>query len=134
MIFQDTNGNKIIQLDNFYKRYDSSPIFIETDVQVISSETCIKQQLEFELSDFYNLKNYLEKVDIGMSKYFTFQNLEEQFKVSFEAIDLYFLKLEGFLKDKMYLSELKFSFEMPIKEIPELVNSIDNLIIKHSQF
>jgi len=131
MIFKDYEGIKIIRLENFYKRFDDLPVFIETDVEVNFKNAFAKERLEFELSHFEDLKIFLEKVEKELSKYFTFQNLEEQFKISFEVIDTRFLKISGFLKNTMYTSVLNFSFQMPKTEISYLIIHLDEVISRY---
>ena len=131
MIFKDTQGIQIIKLENFYRRFNDLPVFIETDVEVNFNNASAKEKLEFELSDFEDLKIYLERTERLLSKYFIFQNLEEQFKISFEVIDNRFLKMSGFLKNKTYSSEIDFSFEMPKTEISYLIVYLDEIISRY---
>ena len=131
MTFKNDTGKEIIRLKNFNKRYNDFPVFIETDIQVNFDNSIMLEKLEFELSDFEDLKKFLEKTEKELSRYFTFQNLEEQFRISFEAIDTGFLKISGFLKNRLYSSELSFSFQMPKTEISYLVVYLDEIISRY---
>ena len=128
MTFKDKNGNEVIKLENFNKRYNSEPVFLETKIVVNFDGLSVSETLEFELTDFQDLKLFLERVEQGISKFFTFQNLEEQFKIYFEAGDPHYFDVSGFLKNKMYTSELKFSFQLPKTEISFLVISLEQIV------
>ena len=80
MIFKDKYGKEIIKFENFYRRYDSEPIFIETDVEIRFKNSFAKENLELELIDFKNLKKFLEGINEASRKNFFFENIDEQFK------------------------------------------------------
>lgn len=128
MIFKDKYGKEIIKLENFYKRYDSEPIFIEADIEVVFKDKTAKESLELELIDLNNLKEFLKEMKKGSRIFFVFENIDQQFKISFQFLNSKNIELEGFLKNKTYTNELNFSFELLETEIDYLITSLERVI------
>jgi hypothetical protein len=130
MILKDKSGKEIVIITNFFKRYNTEPIFIEADVEVYFNDVYFKESIEIELIDVLNLKKYFEGVKEKSRKYFFFENIDKLFKVSFQVINSEIIVVEGFISNKRYTKKLDFSFEITLNMIDDLVLSLDSIIFK----
>lgn len=128
MKLRDKEGRVRIKFSDFKRQYDDEPIFIDAMVEVITSNSSAKEAITVELTDLTKFLHNLKTLNETLKQTFYFQHIDEQLQLKFEPLDTGNISVTGFLKDKLYMNSLQFTFEMPPTELSLLIRQSENII------
>ena len=128
MEIKDKEGQVRIKFSNFSKPYDGEPVFIDLLIEIVLDNASAKEPITVEILDFEELLQNLKKLNESLKLVFYFKHIDEQFQLKFEPLQTGNIRVAGFLKDKLYLNSLNFSFEIVPTELGNIIRQIENLI------
>lgn len=133
MEIRSIRDGSALSFDNFRVRSSiksMDQIFISFRATLSTGGNLFKYDLDAELSDFEEMLNHLEVLNVDLKRTFYFQHSDERIKVKFTPNDLGIIGIEGSLASPDYSTKTEFKFETDQSFLGGLIESCKKVISK----
>lgn len=105
-----------------------SPTFITVKIKVIVPFGSAEDELQFELSDFEEALENLNRLNDKLKFGFFLQHIDERFELKFTPKNDGDIEVLGFFKSKNYKDKLSFSFELYPVTLITIIQQLDEFL------